>query len=91
MYVQKGKSRRIFLEHLIDHTHTPPIFYTLQSLRVLSFYDHGLGRAGAEELAAALARGGFRDSLESLYVRADRVGERLGEKEKKGQGWGRRH
>lgn len=58
-------------------THTylkpPPITFLLQSVRVLCFFDNGLGPGGATALAEALERGGFGDTLEGLYVRANQV------------------
>jgi hypothetical protein len=51
----------------------PPIHPHRQSVRVLGFFDNGLGPGGATALAEALERGGFRDTLEGLYVRANQV------------------
>lgn len=39
-----------------------------RSVRVLSFYGNRLGRQGSDALGWALEQGGFRDTLEGLYV-----------------------
>lgn len=45
-----------------------------QSMRVLSLYGNNLANDGADALGRALDLGGFRDTLEGLYVRANQVG-----------------
>jgi hypothetical protein len=62
---------------------------TPQSVRVLNFFDNGLGPGGATALAEALERGRFRDTLEGLYVRANQVRKvYIGRKGGKGKGKG---
>lgn len=45
-----------------------------QTVRSLNLWDNHLGVAGTEALAQALEMGGFRSTLQGLYVRANQVG-----------------
>lgn len=63
---------RAAFDHTRSHLYTTT-HECKQSVRVLSFYDNEIWGCGASSLGEALLRGGFRDTLEGLYIRKNWV------------------